>query len=76
MGRRSREPRWRFLTHNACGLKSDGDRFDGYVEWARTRAVFAAALQETWMEGEKVLEKMDDYPGWTLLRHGLKIRVC
>ena len=76
MGRRSREPRWRFLTHNACGLKSDGDRFDGYVEWARTRAVFAAALQETWMEGGKVLEKMDDYPGWTLLRHGLKNKVC
>ena len=22
------------------------------------------------------MEKMDDYPGWTLLRHGLKGKVC
>ena len=35
-----------------------------------------ASLQETWMEGEEVMEKMDDYPGWTLLRHGLKEKVC
>jgi exonuclease III len=28
------------------------------------------------MEGEEVMEKMDDYPGWTLLRHGLKEKVC
>jgi len=74
--RRSREPRWRFLTHNVCGLKSNGVRFDGYVEWARKRDVFVASLQETWMEGEEVMEKMDDYPGWTLLRHGLKEKVC
>ena len=54
------------------GLKSDGVRFDGYVEWARKRDVFVASLQETWMEGEAVMEHMADYPGWTLLRHGLK----
>ena len=70
--RRSREPRLRFLTHNVRGLKSDGVRFDGYVEWARKRDVFVASLQETWMEGEAVMEHMADYPGWTLLRHGLK----
>ena len=74
--RRSREPRWRFLTHNVRGLKSDGVRFDGYVEWARKRDVFVASLQETWMDGEAVMEHMADYPGWTLLRHGLKEPVC
>ena len=74
--RRSREPRLRFLTHNVRGLKSDGVRFDGYVEWARKRDVFVASLQETWMEGEAVMEHMADYPGWTLLRHGLKDPVC
>ena len=74
--RRSREPRWRFLTHNVRGLKSNGVRFDCYVDWARKRDVFAASLQETWMEGENVTENMADYPGWTLLRHGLKDKVC
>ena len=47
-------------------LKSDGGRFGGYVEWARKRDVFVASLQETWMEGEAVMEHMADYPGWTL----------
>ena len=28
------------------------------------------------MEGEAVMEHMADYPGWTLLRHGLKDPVC
>ena len=28
------------------------------------------------MEGEEVMEKMADYPGWTFLRHGLKNKVC
>ena len=70
--RRSREPRLRFLTHNVRGLKSDSVRFDGYVEWARKKDVFVASLQETWMNGEAVMEGMADYPGWTLLRHGLK----
>ena len=70
--RRSREPRLRFLTHNVRGLKSDSVRFDGYVEWARKKDVFVASLQETWMDGEAVMEGMADYPGWTLLRHGLK----
>ena len=74
--RRSREPRLRFLTHNVRGLKSDGVRFDGYVEWAPKRDVFVASLQETWMEGEAVMDHMADYPGWTLLRHGLKDPVC
>ena len=74
--RRSREPRLRFLTHNVRGLNSDSVRFDGYVEWARKKDVFVASLQETWMDGEAVMEGMADYPGWTLLRHGLKNKVC
>ena len=28
------------------------------------------------MEGENVTENMADYPGWALLRHGLKDKVC
>ena len=74
--RRSREPRLRFLTHNVRGLKSDSVRFDGYVEWARKKDVFVASLQETWMDGEAVMEGMADYPGWTFLHHGLKNKVC
>ena len=70
--RRSREPRLRFLTHNVRGLKSDGVRFDGYVEWARKKDVFVASLQETWMDGEAVMEGMADYPGWTLLASWIK----
>jgi len=71
--RGSRDPVYRFVSHNCRGLndkKKDG--IQALVEWATTGQIYATGLQETWRGGMNT----ECNNGWLLVTHGLKTKIC
>ena len=55
------------------------DKQEALVEWAKTKHVFAACLQEVWRTGTKVQDNVHVHgmpTGWALITHGLQTAVC
>ena len=55
------------------------DKQEALVEWAKTKHVFAACLQEVWWMGTKVQDNVHVHgmpTGWALITHGLQTAVC
>ena len=55
------------------------DKQEALVEWAKTKHVYVACLQEVWRTGTKVQDNVHVHgmpTGWALITHGLQTAVC
>ena len=55
------------------------DKQEALVEWAKTKHVYVACLQEVWRTGTTVQDNVHVHGmpiGWALITHGLQTAVC
>ena len=77
---RPSDPVKRVVSQNVRGLRDkNADKQEALVEWAKSKHVFVACLQEVWRTGtttEDNIEVKGLPTGWALITHGLKTAVC
>ena len=77
---RPSDPVKRIVSHNVRGMRDEyADKQEALVEWAKTKHVFVACLQEVWRTGTAVHKNVEVHgmpTGWALITHGLQTAVC
>ena len=73
---RPSDPVKRIVSQNVRGLRDEyADKQEALVEWAKTKHVYIACLQEVWRTGTKVQNNVHVHgmpTGWALITHGLQ----